>query len=362
MKRDYPIDLFRILATILVILLHVLGQGGILQAAAPGQATYWTGWFFEIMAYCAVNCFALISGYIMVDKRIKLKNIIARWIQVLFYSLLISTLFFAFVPETRTLWNVAVAVLPVTGKQWWYISAYFALFFFIPLLNKAIHHISQATYRKFLLVILVGVCLIDRIIPMDSFSLSGGYSAAWLILVYLFGAYIKKYQVYEKITALKSALGFLGMTVLTFLSKFTLYFATEKVLGEVKYDETLVSYTSVTILLASVFLLMLCLKIKIGGFAQAIIRWFAPMTLGVYLIHVHPLVFEYIVKDAFVALALQHPARMVISALGWTLALFLLCSALDFYRIKLFGLIRIDRLCEWADRKINHLYCKAFQK
>ena len=76
MKRNVNVDLFRIIATILVVLLHVLGQGGILQNSSQNSAVHWVAWFLEIFAYCAVNCFALISGYIMVNKSIKLKNII----------------------------------------------------------------------------------------------------------------------------------------------------------------------------------------------------------------------------------------------------------------------------------------------
>ena len=75
MKRASDIDLFRIIATLLVIVLHVLGKGGILNNAAPDSAAYWTAWFLEICAYCAVNCFALISGYVMADKTVEIKSI-----------------------------------------------------------------------------------------------------------------------------------------------------------------------------------------------------------------------------------------------------------------------------------------------
>ena len=144
-QRSSNVDLFRIIAAVLVVLLHVLGQGGILENTSPSGAKHWAAWFFEISAYCAVNCFALISGYLMVGKSIKLRNIVKLWFQVLFYSLLITVLFFAFVPESRSIKSLVFSVLPVLSKQWWYVSAYFALFFLIPFLNKAIENISQQT-------------------------------------------------------------------------------------------------------------------------------------------------------------------------------------------------------------------------
>ena len=95
-KRNYNIDLFRIIAAFFVTVLHVLGQGGILESTSPSEINYWIAWFLEICAYGAVNCFALISGYVMVNKTIKTKNIIGLWFQVLFYSLLFTSLFFVF--------------------------------------------------------------------------------------------------------------------------------------------------------------------------------------------------------------------------------------------------------------------------
>ena len=46
MKRNVNVDFFRITATILVIILHVLGQGGVLRAAPQASAVYWGAWFF----------------------------------------------------------------------------------------------------------------------------------------------------------------------------------------------------------------------------------------------------------------------------------------------------------------------------
>ena len=361
-ERDYNIDLLRVLSTVFVLVLHVLGEGGVLRSAASGSAVYWTAWLLEILVYCAVNCFALISGYIMVNKTIRLKSIAALWLHALFYSLLITALFLAFVPETRSLWNVIVAFFPVTGKQWWYISAYFMLLFFIPLLNQVASSITQATYKKFLIVILIVVCLIDRVIPVDSFALSSGYSPAWLILVYLLGAYLRKYRPHERITAAQGALGFFAMILLTFLSKLFIYYTTKSIFGHVKYEDTFISYTSITIVMAAIFLFALCMNVKVGTFAKKIIGFFAPMTLGVYLIHVQPLVFGYVIQDAFAPLAQQHPAVMVGCVLAWALTIFLLCSGIDLMRIRLFKLARVDRVCQMAENKIMGLYRKVFKE
>lgn len=356
MKRNANIDLFRITATIFVIILHVLGRSGILNATSPNEVNYWIAWFLEICAFCAVNCFALISGYVMVNKSIKAKSLIGLWFQVSFYSLLITSIFFVFLPESRTVRNVIIAVLPILGRQWWYVSSYFALFVFLPFLNQALKNIPQKTYRKFLLIILLFVCTADCIIPIDTFRLNNGYSALWLMLVYMFGAYIKKYNVGEKITALKSLLGFFAMATVTFASKLALSF-----IGATKYEDMFITYSSITILLSAIFMFLFCMKIRIGNAASKVIIFLSPVSLSVYLIHVHPLVFENILGSAFSSFASKSPVVMVICVIAATLAIFVICAAIDLLRIQLFKLIRVNKLCEFTDKKINKLYGKFFK-
>ena len=360
-KRDYNVDLFRVLATIFVVILHVLGQGGILDKASPDGALYWIAWLLEIMALCAVNCFALISGYIMVNKTIKLKNILGLWFQVFFYSLLISALIFVVIPEARSFKNLVLAFLPILGKQWWYASTYFALFFLIPILNAAINNISKKTFEKFLLVILVGVCIVDCVIPKDPFVFNNGYSVIWLMLLYFFGAYIRKYDLKEKITASKSALAFAILIVLTWLSKICIHYATKMILGEAMLDDTFVSYISITIVLAAVSLFLFCLNVKINNVFQKVVLFFAPATFGVYLIHVHPLVFQFVIKDAFVGFADKMLVLMPACVLAAAVAIFLLCSVIDLARIQFFKLIRIDRLCEIIENKVRKCWSRIFK-
>ena len=63
-KRNYGIDFLRIYSMFLVVLLHSLGQGGLLYNLSMPDKQHSFVWFLEIFAYCAVNIFGLISGYV----------------------------------------------------------------------------------------------------------------------------------------------------------------------------------------------------------------------------------------------------------------------------------------------------------
>lgn len=47
-----------------VITLHTLGHGGVLDNLPIGTIRYASDWILETIAYYAVDCFAIISGYV----------------------------------------------------------------------------------------------------------------------------------------------------------------------------------------------------------------------------------------------------------------------------------------------------------
>ena len=47
-----------------------------------------------MIAFGAVNTYAMISGFVSVDSHFKISNILILWLQVLFYGILINTVFF----------------------------------------------------------------------------------------------------------------------------------------------------------------------------------------------------------------------------------------------------------------------------
>lgn len=97
-RRNYGIDLLRMLAMWMVIILHILNKGGVLSAAAPLSAGYEAAKLLEAGAYCAVNCYGLISGYVGVQHRFQYSGAIALWLRVTFYTVSITAVFAAFLP------------------------------------------------------------------------------------------------------------------------------------------------------------------------------------------------------------------------------------------------------------------------
>ena len=63
-QRNYGIDLLRVLSMCFVVVLHALGQGGVLAAVPDGTGASVSAHFLESLTYGEVDIFALISGYV----------------------------------------------------------------------------------------------------------------------------------------------------------------------------------------------------------------------------------------------------------------------------------------------------------
>jgi surface polysaccharide O-acyltransferase-like enzyme len=80
----------------MICILHILLQGGILNNATIFSTNYEIAWLLELMCISAVNCYALISGYIMYNIKVKYKRIVNLWFQVIFYSVGITFIYAVF--------------------------------------------------------------------------------------------------------------------------------------------------------------------------------------------------------------------------------------------------------------------------
>lgn len=352
-KRNYGVDLLRMTAMLMVVILHILGQGGILSTCATNPANSETAWFLEIAAFCAVNCYALISGYVGLYANYRYTNIITLWFRVVYYTIIITVSFAYFLPESIGITEWLNAIFPVTTTQYWYFTSYVFLFLFIPLLNKAVQSLNQIQLRTILLGLFFTFSLIQTICQQDIFAANRNYSSLWLILLYLLGAYIKKYNSLQNISIPLAFLGYISMILLTWGLRILINYATLCFLGEQKWGEMFVRYTSPTILASAIFLLALFEKRKLRKWKKITIRLLAPSAFSVYLINTNPLIWTYIMENRFVDYAAMTPTNMILSVLGTALVIYLFCTLADLIRrlLSLF-LFRVRKKFQKLETKI----------
>ena len=340
--RNYGIDLFRIVAMFMIVNLHVLKHGGGLGRVSGTQ--FIVMWLIEAFIACAVNCYAIISGYAGYTEEtveIHYEKYIVLWLQVFIYSVSF-TIVIQCISGTMELKELLKAFMPVTTTQYWYFTAYTPVFFLAPWLKKFVYQLSIREAKICLLIVgvFVGYSTLAGIL-YDPFVLVGGYSFIWLTVLFLVGALIKKVGMLNCIST-KGAWIMIGVCVfLNWLQK--LIIPTQNIFT---------SYISVTTVILAVALLAVFSKMSIqSGWAQKLIKSTASATFGVYLIHDNIAIRNYFIKDSFTWIAYLAPWKIPIFVVIISLIIFAVCIVLDLGRGMLFKKLRI---VEWGV-KINEM-------
>lgn len=340
-KRNVGIDLLRIVSMAMVVALHILGQGGILDSSVMLSPNYNIAWFLEIAAYCAVNCYALVSGYVGIRSKHKFSGLAMLWLQVAFYSVTIAIIMH-FTHDAADLKDIIKHGLPVTFTKYWYFTAYFAMWFFVPLMNAAIERLPKK--RAGVALLTAGVVLLPSTLITDAFRMHGGYGVIWLCYLYLIGAYISTHGFFNTTKGWKSMLVYIACISITF---------SYKILANLFWGAgtTLISYVSPLMLIAAIALLVFFMNLRVHPKLTKAITFVAPLAFSVYLIHTHPLVFSYMLKDKFAFLATENPLLMVLYIFLAIIAIFVVCAFIDYLRVCLFKLLRIRQLLIWLETK-----------
>lgn len=344
-ERNYGIDFLRILSMFFVIMLHCLGKGGILDAAAKGTAQYAAAWFMETFAYCAVNIFGMISGYVGYSdapKKTKYSNWMLMWLQVVFYGAVTTVVFQLVMPEAVNIKDFFEMFLPVSKELYWYFTAYTALFFLMPLLNAAIRGCTEKQLKQMLIIILVVFVFYDNV--TRKFGMEAGYTCLWLILLYLIGAIMKKCRIGERIKPVPAFAGILALVAVSWLWR--LYGREIKLLGVGVNAKTLVAYTSPTMVLAAMLYIISFSKITFPRWCEKAIGFAAKGAFAVYLLNNQRFVWKYVMDKNFVFLVEKPAVLLVIAVLGFAACFVATAILIDHARLFLFRILGINKIVQ----------------
>lgn len=346
--RNAGIELLRIVSMISVMVLHVLGQGGVLSAVTRRGAGYYLLWLLEIMCFFGVTCYGLISGYVGIDGNYRLTNIVYVWLQVVFYTVIITVIFAFAVPESVGTYDLVSMFFPAITGKYWYFSAYMGMFFLIPLVNLGINALKKKYLNAILVTMVLFFSVLSTIFYTDAFNVRYGYSIIWLLTCYFIGAYMKRFGLFEKIKTWK----LWGIFFLCVLATWGFKMIVSGLLSKERED-MLMAYNSPTVLLMAMVLVVIFARIKMSdtGFIRKVVLRVAPLTFGVYLINTNPYIFAFLMRDRFAKIA-QYPSILaVISVILNALVIFLICVAIDAVRKLIFDLGRLrERLYALENR------------
>lgn len=340
-ERNYGIDLLRLVLMSMVCILHILGQGGVLAANQKGSVGYSAFWFLETCSYCAVDGFAIISGYISARRTPKWNKLVNMWFQAFFYSFILTILLIpANLGSNIEISALFSSAIPVTSNYFWYFTAYFALFFAMPMLDLFIDHIDIHTARKAIVIILL-FSIIG--LPFDAFKTQSGYSAIWLMILYCLGALAKKTDLFSAMKSSALIIIYFALSVISWAGMIVLN------------TSQLINYISPTILMNALVLVILFSRLKIKS---TLIKKLSPLAFGIYLFQLNAVIWNDVLKDSMVFIAAEPLAAGVCYVILFSFLLFSTGLITEFLRSKIANALRIPVLSQ----KIADLFSKMLSK
>lgn len=293
-KRLANIELLRVLAMVMVVVMHFMRESGsLLEASSSGSAPaqQLLGTFLEAFCIVAVNAYVLISGYMGSEGGFKSSKIIAFLCQIWFYALLIPLVLTCFGVSTlgreQGIYGIVQYLLPIESDSYWFATSYFLLMLLMPVLNTAVKHLDRKQMQMLLAGLLLILCAVKSIcpiaLPLDKY----GYDLSWFLCVYLIGACLKKYGggFLEK----KAWAIYAGSCILIFCMTVVLWYGLERFPGAAYYFTVPFHYNFVLCLTGALGLFYGFLKITIReGKSAGLIRRAGRYCFGIYLFHEHP--------------------------------------------------------------------------
>ena len=345
-QRDYGIDLLRIISMLMVPIVHVIGQGGILAAAVPFSIQYESAWMLMSFVLVAVNCFILITGYVYYGKETKYYRLATLWIEVLFYSVIILLLFYFMFPTQlgfEDIWKNIIPTFFTKGQfsRYWFFTAYVGMFLISPFVNMALKHFNKKQDLAAFLSLFIIFSLLPTILNQDrAFNLNQGYGVLWFVVLYYTGGLLHKYEIFKKLKSNKWLLIYIVCSLISWSIRYIL-----ESLGLIETGFGLYSfncYLSPLYFIGGIALFCVFKNIKITkSFSISMIKFFAPVCFGVYLIHDNMLVDKYVLAKKFAFLANMDPISMIIGIILVGVGIFVVCSLIDWIRELLFRKLKV---------------------
>jgi len=306
------------------------------------------------------NAYGLISG-IVGYKSTKYSNLLFLWLYVVFYSVGIRY-YLKNIKHGNVEGELYTEYYPVIYGRYWYFTSYFAMYMFLPAVNKGIQYLNKPEFKA----LVMGICGIFVIWQSfmnekdDQFKMGGGFSTIWLLCLYITGAYIGKYNVVY--TGIKRyILCFIYLFIFFFSCfihiKFSNYTIVDYV-GNYKvkfknYFKKLSSNSLICVIKFSqaISLALLFLQLKYNKYLSKLITFVGPLTFAVYLIHNNSNIklnyFHKLFEGKSQNLAFNEVIQILILT---SIKIFLGCIIIDYLRHLLFTILRIRKICIFIER------------
>ena len=278
-ERDSNMELFRMLAMFLVLVVHAdffsLGPPSNIEILESPFSSF-ARLFFESLSIGCVNMFVLLSGWYGI--RPKINSFCSFIFQCAFFLFGIYAFCLLFHLSEFNIQGVMGCLLLL--KWNWFIKAYLLLYIISPVLNSFVEFSTQKQYRNVLICFFIFQSIFSWIVNAAVFFESG-YSTISFIGLYLLARFFAKYK--ETLVQYDKKVYLFIFVIVTFIGTITAYLFGR--FGIPYLPALIFRYDSPVVIMASLSLLIYFSKLH---FHSKIINWIGASSFAVFLLHTSP--------------------------------------------------------------------------
>ena len=347
MKRERNFEVLRTVAMFFIVVYHCLthgvGDGYEFSSTSPIYLTNaLSSDLMLVFSSIAVNLYVMISGYFLVDLNFKASRIVRTWTVACFYSFIIALLFMILCLIPFNLLSLFKSLFPISFDTYWFVTQYIGLLILSPFLAIMVRNL---TYRQYLALLIAGAFICLAIIPDFPYGkryyVAHGNSVWSFAYLFLITGFIKHHIKEIPIPRI----------MMTIILLILLILSCEVIGGYYQGNIHLywLNYNGLALILSvAVFILVRQLKVPDNRLWNILVK-VAPYSFGVYLIHDHLLVRDWLWSNVSLASYCDQLLYLII-IISLCLVIYIVCTMIDAVRKKLFSILRIDDLIAKVDR------------
>lgn len=334
-QRNSSIEMLRIIAMFMILMSYFIGHNGYDVLKLPlGPERI----FFQLVmrsgGAIGVVIFFSISAWFFLDREQTIKSNLKRvWImerELLFWSLILVTFYLVFDRADLGMKLMVKSVMPLSMGVWWYATAYAIFLALLPFLSKGLKALGREYHLKLAATVLV-IWGLTSFIP-EMIGINDGF----LGFIYLF-ILISAYKWYMKPFTTKQVWLMTGIG----LGFFLLYTAASATLSLLGHDMGIFITGSWKLPVIMVGFGMFLLFDRVT-FHSRVINRIAQSAFAVYLITDYAASEKLLWVRLFNLQNLYQQPLAILQILSILLAIYAVCTLLDFIRQALFA-ATIDR-------------------
>ena len=240
------------------------------------------------------------------------------------------------------------------------------MYLFLPIINKGVQVLTRKEL-KLVIISLIAIYIIWKDYfrhHSDVFCMNNGNSVLWLLIFYICGTYIGKYnsECYGKrkiIYCLTCIIIFICSDYISYKMHFNEYIMEKgfisKILIFIK-SITVIRINSIPMILEAISITLFLMQLKYNKYIAKIITFIGPLTFGILLIHDNTILKENVIRRLFNNYPYDLPLISVIKLIFmFATTIFFICGFIDYIRHLIFTFLRVRKLCIFLEKMVNKI-------